>query len=238
MAREQETPAKPSLIQRVFGNSIAQAVGILGVAFSLFQGLEPFLKFSRLMSYLVNHWRELTRGLWTWLASFVHLELPPIAMDVLTAAVLIMLFTVRSLRHSSITKIQQGRPLLFYTPDSLDGIFDYMGKYANIRFLRWLVLTVCSWIILTLAYSAVFIMLFLIFYMHVATLAWPVVFIGLGTFLYMYIVPRMTNYDIRILRSFAINSERVILVFILVLFINYIALHSHTINDFIQKAAG
>jgi hypothetical protein len=53
MAEEQQTPAKPSLIARVFGSRIAQAVGIFGVAFSLFQGLEPFLKFSRFMAYLV-----------------------------------------------------------------------------------------------------------------------------------------------------------------------------------------
>jgi hypothetical protein len=69
-SRSEAIPDRPGV-----GSRIAQAIGIFGVAFTLFQGLEPFLEFSRFMSYLVNRWRELTRGLWIWLASFVHLDL-------------------------------------------------------------------------------------------------------------------------------------------------------------------
>jgi hypothetical protein len=100
MAEEQETPAKPSLIERVFGSQIAQAVGVFGVAFTLFQGLEPFLKFSRFMAYLVNHWREWTRGFWSWLASFIHLDLPAWALDLLTLISFILIFTVRIIRST------------------------------------------------------------------------------------------------------------------------------------------
>ena len=76
MAPEQqlEPSPQPSLIARVLGNQIAQTIGIFGIAFTLFQGLEPFLKFSRFMSYLVLHWQDLTRALWSWLASFVQLD--------------------------------------------------------------------------------------------------------------------------------------------------------------------
>jgi hypothetical protein len=95
--QEQAAEAKPSLLTRVFGSRIAQAVGIFGVAFTMFQGFEPFLKFSRLMAYLVNHWRELTQGLWRWLVSFVHLDLPGWALDLATLSLFILLFTVRGL---------------------------------------------------------------------------------------------------------------------------------------------
>jgi hypothetical protein len=92
MAQEQEADAKQSLISRVFGSKFAQSLGILGIGWTLFQGLEPFLKFSRFMAYLVTHWREFTRAIWSWLGSFVNLDLPVWALDLMTTFFFFVLF--------------------------------------------------------------------------------------------------------------------------------------------------
>jgi hypothetical protein len=94
-AQEQAAEAKQSLLGRVFGSPIAQSLGIFGVAWTLLQGLETFLKFSRAMAYLINHWRELTRGFWSWLLSLVSLDLPVWTSDLLTLCIFILLFTLR-----------------------------------------------------------------------------------------------------------------------------------------------
>jgi hypothetical protein len=99
MAQEQEAEAKQSLIARVLGSRIAQALGVFGVAWTSFQGLEPFLRFTRFMAYLVDHWREYTRGLWSWLASFLAVDIPAVLSDILTAVMFVALFTIRSLRY-------------------------------------------------------------------------------------------------------------------------------------------
>jgi hypothetical protein len=99
MAQEQEADPKRSLIARLFGSRIAEAVGIFGVVLTLFQGLEPFLEFSRFMAYLFNHWRAWTRDLWVWFASFVKLDVPVWLCDVITLAIFLLLFTMRCYRQ-------------------------------------------------------------------------------------------------------------------------------------------
>jgi hypothetical protein len=224
MAQKQEAGAKQSLIARVFGSQIAQALGIFGVAFSLFQGLEPFLKFSRLMAYLVNHWRELTRGLWTWLASLVHLELPPWVLDGATFSLFVTLLLVRGILYGRRKKHETiGDSLVFKI-----SLMAYRTKEKD----GSLALNPPIWIFWLTGSALVFIIVLSAFLtMHVHGFA-GLIIVLLPTFLFLrsFRVERFETLGI------LIASERTILALFGLLALNYLALHSHTIDAFVEKA--
>jgi hypothetical protein len=233
MAEVQQTPAKPSLIDLVFGSRIAQAVGIVGAAFTLFQGLEPFLKFSRFMAYVVNHWRDLTRGMWSWLASFVHLDLPEWVLDLLTLTSFIMLFTVRGMRHPvrghatwSVIQLLADRlvPMLWL---ALLEETPRKRPFRGLLFILFIGIPVLLIIILTVPLAFV-----LTLVVHVGIM-WSVLVALAFTGVYLGVLLKINRsaFD-----RVCFNSERVVFIFIGLLLMNYLALYSHAIESFIEKA--
>jgi hypothetical protein len=240
MAQEQQASAKPSLIERVFGSRIAQAVGIFGVAFTLFQGLEPFLKFSRFMAYLVDHWRELTRGIWRWLASFVHLDISPVLLDILTLVVFIVLFTTRSLRHAASSRTAAWDSLPSFMLKRLATIErDMSGRHKPLRLLFGSFSALCTTMIVTSVFAVVVVMWFLTLYIYYPTyhalanaVALTIAYAGWVTVLGQR--RYLDHYELY--TACFKNSTLVILVLIGLLFVNYIAVHSRNIEAFIKKA--
>jgi hypothetical protein len=222
MAEVQKAPAKPSLIDLVFGSHIAQAVGIFGVAFTLFQGLESFIKFSRFMAYLVHHWRELTRAFWGW----ISLDLPAWALDSMTLTLFVLLFTVRAMRSGASEEEFYSKP--------------------SIRFAEWLlgsserpafsVMFFLSFIIIQIAVIPAAI--FLTLHVHIGAVWASIVSITFATIYgFATVVLAGGIYDEN-LNPYGIykNSGRAIVVLIGLLGLNYLAHHSHALEAFIETA--
>jgi hypothetical protein len=261
MVPEQQPPPQASLLSRVFGSRIAQTIGIFGVAFTLFQGLDPFLEFSRFMTYLVDHWRELTREVWIWLASFFDLDMPPVLLDLLTVVSFIALFTIRSLRCRdrllgteqtfTISRYLIGRYKLITSSISHEN-FPALARVAtivclasitlayyledviwiNIIPLSFFVVAVMPVILLLMSISVIPLAIFLSLYVHIHVIGALVVAAIFGS-LYGILAKRQTGNRID---AIVFNSERAIFVLIGILGLNYLGLYSHAILAFVEKA--
>lgn len=240
--QQQEPSAKePLLLTRVFGSRIAQAIGIFGVAFTLFQGLEPFLKFSRFMAYLVDHWRDWTRGLWSWLASFVHLDLPPLVLDLMTVAVFITLFTIRCFRHREAalqTFDNSGIGKMLYKRMGHLTLRNLSRKMVHLAAIRYQRSFVFRSVLLIVAFTSVGVIPFAIFlaiYPHAHLLVSVFVSFVL-TALYIVLAACVNAVRRGFVHNIVLNNMRSIFIFIGLLIINYIALYSNAIDAFIKRA--
>jgi hypothetical protein len=226
MAEVQQVAAKPSLIDLVFGSRIAQAVGIFGVAFTLFQGLEPFLKFSRFMGYLVTHWRELTGGLWNWLGSLVHLHLPAWTLDLMTLILFLFLFSRRASRLGiDLNKYEQ--------ISVINWLFDRLPVSAKRSVVGSNVL---SSVVLLTYMAVVPVSVFLVMYVHLGFVFAATAALIIATGYYWGLWFRSLFNQKATHFGFFINSERAILALIGLLGLNYLAHYSHALEAFIETA--
>lgn len=58
--------------------------GVLGLAITCLQGVEPFIDLSKWVAWVTGYWVYITRWVWTWLASWVGLKIPNNLADCLT----------------------------------------------------------------------------------------------------------------------------------------------------------
>jgi hypothetical protein len=225
MAEVQQLPAKPSLIELVFGSRIAQAVGIFGVAFTLFQGLESFIRFSRFMAYLVHHWRELTRAFWSWIASVFSLDLPAWILDSITLALFVLLFTIRAMRSAASEKEFYSKRIIRFA----DWLID--SSPLGLAFLAMFVVIILQIIVIPAA-------IFLTLHVHIGALGASIASMAFATIYGFATVVLAGGIADENLNPYGIykNSERAILVLIGLLGMNYLAHHSHALEAFIETA--
>lgn len=227
MEQEHDTAQQPSLLARVLGSRIAQGLGIFGVAFALLQGLETSLQLSRLMAFLVDHWREYTRGLWSWLGSFFHLEVPPWASDLITLIFLFGLFTLRVVIYSrSYKSILEFR---IHSPESLS------SERLTVWLLQGSLIGIVMAASMGLMQAAVVVTLNPHLGMEGAIWAAFVVVVVYFTLLYIVMQKRGFEYSEHFVGLFA-ASKRSIFVLAGLLALNYIALYSHDIEAWFEKA--
>jgi hypothetical protein len=225
MAQTQDQPAeaKPSLLARVFGSHIARTIGIVGVAFSLFQGFQPFLQFSRFMAYLVDHWRNFTRGLWIWIASLVKLDLTEWALDLLTLILFLIVFTVRGTLSKTEKEYAKDQSITYRLCIWLEN----RGESSVIIFLA---VYVGCMLVFSLA-------TFLSLYPHIG-FGWALMAAIIVGITYRIIAVNVPNpWNASFGYATALDAERVTIILICLLVVNYLAPYSHAIEAWFREAS-
>ena len=91
--------SRKALLRWIKDNGLV-TFGIIGSALTIFQGLEPFLRFSRLALWIVDHWRHIAAVPWTWLGSLIDVQIRQELALICSFLVFILIFCARINLHS------------------------------------------------------------------------------------------------------------------------------------------
>lgn len=115
--------------------------GILGFAITLIEGLEPFLEFSKLTSWIIKNWVHWSRTFWTYIANLINLPMPAWVADLLSA----ILYAMALVWRGMYLIVSPGAPDNSGKAVHQKDIFDYFGDWGLIICL------ICSVIVFYLA---------------------------------------------------------------------------------------
>lgn len=86
----------PHKIHHWIGQDALVTFGVVGSALMIFQGLEPFLKLSRVAVWIVEYWRAIVVKPWVWLGALVHIRVPTEVASAITLCIFVATFTIRT----------------------------------------------------------------------------------------------------------------------------------------------
>lgn len=90
---------------------------MIGLAITILEGLDPFLRFSKIVSWIVQNWLLLEYAAWSYLFSLLNLSLSKEVYEIVSVFFYMVVFTVAGFRHMETNSMLTSRAYRIFFPD-------------------------------------------------------------------------------------------------------------------------